>query len=64
MRDKTGFIRELLDETFEVNLITRPHRFGKTLTMRMLSEFLGIRKNGNRLFEGLEIVEDTEFCEK
>lgn len=62
--DKTGFIRELLDETFEVNLITRPRRFGKTLTMSMLSEFLDIRKDSSRLFEGLEIVEDAEFCEK
>lgn len=37
--DKTGFIRELLSETFDVNLITRPRRFGKTLTMSMLAEF-------------------------
>ena len=34
--DKTGFIEELLEETFSVNLITRPRRFGKTLTMSML----------------------------
>ena len=28
--DKTGFISELLEENFKVNLITRPRRFGKT----------------------------------
>lgn len=27
--DKTGFIKELVDRTFDVNLITRPRRFGK-----------------------------------
>lgn len=62
--DKTGFIKELLDETFEVNLITRPRRFGKTLTMSMLSEFLDIRKDSRKLFEGLEIAGQHDFCEK
>ncbi len=33
--DKTGFIRELLDDVFKVDLITRPHRFGKTLMVSM-----------------------------
>lgn len=60
--DKTGFIKELLDETFEVNLITRPRRFGKTLTMSMLAEFLDIRKESRELFLGLEISEYEEFC--
>ncbi|EET58533.1 hypothetical protein BRYFOR_09541 [Marvinbryantia formatexigens DSM 14469] len=60
--DKTGFIRELLSETFDVNLITRPRRFGKTLTMSMLAEFFDIRKNSRKLFEGLEISKYTEFC--
>lgn len=36
--DKTGFIEELLTTQFEVNLITRPRRFGKTLTMSMLED--------------------------
>lgn len=42
--DKTGFIKELLDDKFEVNLITRPRRFGKTLIMSMLAAFFDIRK--------------------
>ena len=37
--DKTGFIKELLDWTFDVNLITRPRRFGKTLSMDMFRTF-------------------------
>lgn len=40
----TGFIRELLNDKFKVNLITRPRRFGKTLAMSMLAEFLTFGK--------------------
>lgn len=60
--DKTGFIRELLSETFAVNLITRPRRFGKTLMISMLAEFFDIRKESGGLFEALEIAEDAAFC--
>ena len=37
--DKTRFIKELVDERSKVTLITRPRRFGKTLTMSMLYYF-------------------------
>ncbi|MDE7354929.1 MAG: AAA family ATPase, partial [Acetatifactor sp.] len=37
--DKTGFIKELLENWGEVNLITRPRRFGKSLNMNMLQYF-------------------------
>lgn len=38
--DKTAFIEELLGSmTAEVSCITRPRRFGKSLTMSMLAEF-------------------------
>ena len=60
--DKTGFIKELLDRTFDVNLITRPRRFGKTLNMSMLAEFFDIRKDSKKIFEGLKIAKDIEFC--
>lgn len=60
--DKTGFIKEVLEETFKVNLITRPRRFGKTLMMSMLAEFLDIRKDSRDLFEGLEIAGEKAFC--
>ena len=37
--DKTLLIKELLDNKGEVNLFTRPRRFGKTLNMSMLQYF-------------------------
>lgn len=40
--DKTMFIKELLDLKGEVNLFTRPRRFGKTLNLSMLKYFLRI----------------------
>ncbi len=60
--DKTGFISELLRKTFEVHLITRPRRFGKTLGMNTLSTFLDITKDSRDLFAGLEITGDKELC--
>lgn len=61
--DKTLFIKELLDMRGEVNLFTRPRRFGKTLTMSMLQYFFedtsdqpGNRERG-KLFSGLKILE-------
>lgn len=42
--DKTDFIRRLIDEHSAVTLITRPRRFGKTLTMSMLEYFFSIEK--------------------
>lgn len=61
--DKTMFIAELLENWGEVNLFTRPRRFGKTLTMDMLKAFFEI--GGNReLFEGLNILRETKLCEE
>lgn len=37
--DKIDFIREWWDADDEVMLITRPRRFGKTLTMSMVEKF-------------------------
>lgn len=52
--DKSGLIAELLKTTgIKVTLITRPHRFGKTLGMSMLENFFDIRKDSKELFEGL-----------
>lgn len=60
--DKTGIILELLSKKFKVNLITRPRRFGKTLTMSMLTDFLDIRKDSKEIFTGLEITKHEDFC--
>ena len=40
--DKTGLIQQLLQNWGEVNLFTRPRRFGKTLNMSMLKTFFEI----------------------
>ncbi|MDD2958216.1 MAG: AAA family ATPase [Lachnospiraceae bacterium] len=62
--DKTSFIKELLSNKFKVNLITRPRRFGKSLTMSMLDDFFDISKNSKSHFDGLAISRETEIYEK
>ncbi|MCD8074907.1 MAG: ATP-binding protein [Lachnospiraceae bacterium] len=61
--DKTAMIRDLLNAWGEVNLFTRPRRFGKSLNMSMLKAFLEIECDKS-LFEGLEISKETQLCEK
>ena len=57
--DKSGLIEELLKtDATEVTLITRPRRFGKTLGMSMLDNFLDIRKDSRYLFSGLKISQN------
>ena len=61
--DKTVMIRDLIQRWGEVNLFTRPRRFGKSLNMSMLKSFFEI--GGNRaLFDGLKISEEKEICEE
>ena len=60
--DKTLFIQTLLTNAFEVNLITRPRRFGKTLMMSMLEDFFDISRNSSSDFDGLAITENTGLC--
>ena len=61
--DKTMFISDLLHNWGEVNLFTRPRRFGKTLNMSMLKCFFEIGGK-KQLFEGLKIAQEKELCEK
>ncbi len=61
--DKTGLIKELLDNWGEVNLFTRPRRFGKSLNMNMLQYFFEYGCD-SKLFEGLEIDKETSYLEK
>lgn len=64
--DKTLLIKELLDLKGEVNLFTRPRRFGKTLNLSMLRYFFedtGEEKENARnreLFHGMKIMEAGE----
>lgn len=55
--DKTDFMRQLIDEHSAVTLLTRPRRFGKTLTMSMLDYFFSLQreKESRHLFDGLAI---------
>ena len=61
--DKTGLIRDLLENLGKVNLFTRPRRFGKTLNMSMLKCFFETGGDGT-LFDGLEISREKELCDK
>ena len=61
--DKTGLIRDLLNNWGEVNLFTRPRRFGKTLNMSMLKNFFEIGAD-KTLFDGLTISKETALCER
>ncbi|GHV81380.1 hypothetical protein AGMMS49944_31710 [Spirochaetia bacterium] len=63
--DKTLLIKEILDKDAEVNLFTRPRRFGKTLNMRMLQCFFEdtretTGKDAASLFTGLKIMSAGE----
>ena len=58
--DKTMFIKELIQNWGEVNLFTRPRRFGKTLNMSMLKCFFEIGSDP-ALFAGLKIMPDKEL---
>ncbi len=60
--DKTLFIREWWEGGDTVTLITRPRRFGKTLTMNMTEKFFSVRyaERGD-LFEGLKLWDSGKF---
>ncbi len=58
--DKTYFIQELLDNGIPVTLLTRPRRFGKTLTLSMVKEFFDIKNKDKNIFEGLRIAKAGE----
>lgn len=60
--DKTSFIRDWWERADEVTLITRPRRFGKTLTMSMVNSFFSNRyANRSDLFEGLSIWDHAKY---
>ena len=64
--DKSLLIKDLLNDgiPYEVNLITRPRRFGKTLAMNMLNCFFDIRNDNHELFEDLEIYQYKNICDE
>ena len=60
--DKTRFIKELIDTQGKVTLITRPRRFGKTLSLSMLQYFFTLENaiENRKLFAGLDIEQAGE----
>ncbi len=61
--DKTEMIAELLRNPAQVNLFTRPRRFGKSLNMSMLKCFFETGGDSS-VFDGLAISKEKELCEK
>ena len=63
--DKTGLIRELLENWGEVNLFTRPRRFGKSLNMSMMKKIRwGIAGPGviaNKFAKAIKNVDGAEL---
>lgn len=60
--DKTNFIKEWWENKAKVTLITRPRRFGKTLTMSTIDYFFSIKhKDQAALFDGLSIWKDEKY---
>ena len=59
--DKTSLIEQLFSNWGEVNLFTRPRRFGKTLNMSMLKYFFEIGTDRS-LFDGLHICANEKIC--
>ena len=61
--DKTLMIQEFLESSEDISLVTRPRRFGKTLNMSMLAEFLDCTKDSTDIFTDTQIA-DTEYMEE
>ena len=59
--DKTEVLQDYLVESFEkAMLFARPRRFGKTVTMTMIRDFLDIRQDSREIFEGLQIMQHPD----
>lgn len=61
--DKTNLIKELLAHWAEVNLFTRPRRFGKSLNMSMLKKFFEL-DGEKEIFSKTEISREVSLCEE
>ena len=49
--DKTRLIEQLLIQWAEVNVFTRPRRFGKTVMANMITAFLGKKQDSDSIFK-------------
>ena len=60
--DKTLFIKQLIDNRSEVNLFTRPRRFGKSLNISMLQYYFdNTLAHQSHLFDGLLISKEADY---
>lgn len=60
--DKSMLIREWWESGDDVTLITRPRRFGKTLSLSMLEYFFSVKyKDQKQLFENLKIWQEEAY---
>ena len=60
--DKSLYIKDIIDNTSKVILVTRPRRFGKTLNMSMLRYYFDIKgKDNKELFKDLKIMKEDEY---
>lgn len=59
--DKTMFIKQWWESRDEVTLITRPRRFGKTLTMSMTEAFFSVTNADTELFYNLDIWKEKAY---
>ena len=60
--DKTFFVKDWWESRDDVTLITRPRRFGKTLTLSMVNCFFSADYAGRSdLFEHLAVWEEEEY---
>ena len=69
--DKTAFLNPLLHSGCKVTQFLRPRGFGRSLSMDMLASFVemnyqdpGDTSRQERLFQGLDVLEDQELCSK
>ena len=63
--DKTDFLIRFFSSGIDRGtLFTRPRRFGKTLTLTTLRDFLDITRDNRPIFEGLAIMSRHDLVEK
>lgn len=60
--DKTGLIKQLLNEHGLVNLFTRTRRFGKSLNMSMLKYFFEIFEQTKKWYDGYRFGNTDIYC--
>ena len=68
--DKTQYLKPMFSGTKLCLLMLRPRRFGKSLTLSTLRHFLEMNYEDpgdisaqQKLFKGLKVTEDREFCQ-